>query len=339
MTKEFAYSIVIGRFQPVHTAHQEIFKLALSISDKLIIIIGSHNRAPDIRNPFSSSERRELILGTLTEEERKRVQFIVVRDYLYNENAWFIEVQQKISDLTECSDSICLVGHKSDLTSYYLDSFCSSWKFIDYKPEHSIHATRIRDLYFRHDLNYREHLDPNVVDWMNNFKKTEKFAILKDNFDELNEYIGLWMGAPYDPVFMTVDCVVIKSAHLLVIQRKGKYGKGLLALPGGFVAPEETLKQSAIRELVEETNIKVSREELNRSILTSKVFDDPLRSLRGRTITNAFYLNLGAGLLPKVQGGDDASKSFWMPLSEYYTKEDQFFEDHWHIVYNFISKV
>src|SRR5271155_1625759 len=121
MTKEFAYSIVIGRFQPPHKAHQEIFKTALNISDKLIIIIGSHNRAPDIRNPFSSTERQELILATFEPEDQTRVQFLSVRDYLYNENAWFIEVQQKVSELTEGSGSICLVGHKSDNTSYYLD--------------------------------------------------------------------------------------------------------------------------------------------------------------------------------------------------------------------------
>lgn len=47
-------------------------------------------------------------------------------------------------------------------------------------------------------------------------------------------------------------------------------------------------------------------------------FDDPYRSARGRTITQAFYFKLKNHTegLPKVKGSDDAAKAFWLPLAE-----------------------
>lgn len=334
MKKDFEYAVVIGRFQPFHRAHLEILKVALALGEKVIIILGSHCRAPDPRNPFSSAERQELILETIDAEDRARVQFLPLSDYDYNEDVWLVEAQQKVSELTEDSESVCLVGHKSDLTSYYLDSF-PEWKFIDYTPNHPIHATKIRDLYFTHDKNYTEFLHKNVVGWMDNFKKTPKFAYLKDYFDEVRNYHEMFRGSPFPLTFNTVDTVVRKSGHILVVRRKGRIGRGLIALPGGFIDQNETLVQSAIRELKEETAIAVSKENLYNAIITQKPFDEPRRSLRGRVITEAFFLNLGSGQLPKVKGSDDAEKAFWMSLRDIYLNQDQFFEDHWHIIFYF----
>lgn len=339
MKKEFEYSIVIGRFQPFHRAHFEIMKMALALGEKVIVIIGSHNRAPDPRNPFSSEERKEIILSAMDPEDKSRVEFLPISDYDYNENAWFAEAQHKVSVLTEDSESICLVGHKSDLTSYYLDSF-PSWKFIDYAPQHPIHATKIRELYFTHDKAYTEYLHKNVVAWLEDFKKTPKFSFLKDYFDEARNYQELFRGNPFGaPIHNTVDSVVLKSAHVLVVRRKGRLGKGLIALPGGFVNANETLRDSAMRELKEETGIKVEKKELYSAIKNCETFDAPGRSLRGRTITHAFCLNLGSGVLPKVKGSDDAEKAWWMPLNEFYMRQNEFFEDHWHIVYYFVAPV
>jgi bifunctional NMN adenylyltransferase/nudix hydrolase len=63
-----------------------------------------------------------------------------------------------------------------------------------------------------------------------------------------------------------------------------------------------------------------------------KVFDYPKRSLRGRVITHAYLIDLGNGSLPQVKGSDDAEKAIWMPLNEFYSREEEFFEDHFHII-------
>jgi bifunctional NMN adenylyltransferase/nudix hydrolase len=336
MKLDYEYAIVIGRFQPFHNAHMELLNLALSIGDKVILIVGSHDKASDPRDPFSSRERHDIIESVLTPEQKDRIIVLPIRDYLYNENTWLIEIQQKVLDITDRSKHVALVGHKSDITSYYLDSF-PDWEFINYKTQHKLHATGIRELYFTHDVSYRQYVPENVARWLEEFKRSKKFSYLKDSFDELNEYKSAWEGAPFPPTFQTVDTVVIKSGHILLVRRRAKYGKGLLALPGGFVEQNETLREAAIRELKEETSIDLDKRTLFAAIKGEKTFDHPRRSLRGRTITQAFKLNLGIGALNLVKGDSDADKAFWLPLAEYYTRSSEFFEDHWHIIYNFIN--
>jgi bifunctional NMN adenylyltransferase/nudix hydrolase len=155
----------------------------------------------------------------------------------------------------------------------------------------------------------------------------------------IKKYKESWKAAPFPPTFMTVDAVVVQSGHVLLVQRGDMPGKGLWALPGGFLNQGETMLDGAIRELKEETKIKVPVPVLKGSNKGSKTFDAPNRSQRGRTITQAFYIDLGfAEELPRVKGSDDAEKAFWVPLSEVVAKRDQFFEDHFHII-SYFTKV
>jgi 8-oxo-dGTP diphosphatase len=109
---------------------------------------------------------------------------------------------------------------------------------------------------------------------------------------------------------VTADCVVItKEAEpkVLLIQRGNPPFKGAWAFPGGFMNMDETTEQCAIRELEEETDLRVS--ELHQIGAYSKVDRDP----RGRTITVA-YLAIVDGPV-EVTGQDDAAKAEWFPLS------------------------
>jgi bifunctional NMN adenylyltransferase/nudix hydrolase len=199
-------------------------------------------------------------------------------------------------------------------------------------------ATTIRGLYFTHDVAYKNHVHANVVQYMENFKTTDSFKALKSSYDHIREYKLAWEGAPFPVTFVTVDSVVIKSGHVLVVRRKGNLGKGQIALPGGFLNQNETTQDGALRELKEETGIKVDKSLLEASIKDQRVFDYPRRSLRGRTITHAFLIDLGSGPLPLVKGQDDADKAYWMSLSEFATREPDFFEDHFHIISHFCNR-
>jgi bifunctional NMN adenylyltransferase/nudix hydrolase len=140
----------------------------------------------------------------------------------------------------------------------------------------------------------------------------------------------------YAPTFMTTDAVVVQSGHILLVKRKHAPGMGLWALPGGFLNPGEKMVDGALRELREETKIKVPLPVLRGSIKDQKTFDDPYRSTRGRTITQAFYIDLGFDKnLPKVKGSDDAEKAQWVPFNE--VDRTQMFEDHFFIIDNFLN--
>lgn len=108
---------------------------------------------------------------------------------------------------------------------------------------------------------------------------------------------------------VTADCIVItKEAEpkVLLIQRGGEPFKGCWAFPGGFMDMDETTEQCAIRELEEETGLKVTN--LQQIGAYSKVDRDP----RGRTITVAYLAIIDAPIA--VTGLDDAAKADWFPL-------------------------
>ena len=180
-------------------------------------------------------------------------------------------------------------------------------------------------------------MPPQTAEFLETFKQSPKFKGLKSYFDAVRLSKEQWKGAPYAPVFHTVDSVVIKSGHVLCVRRGKAYGGGQIALPGGFLEQNEFIRTGALRELKEETAISLEKSVLDAAIKDEHVFDHPDRSERGRTITSAFFLDLGMGPLPKVKGSDDADKAWWMPLGEFYSREEEFFEDHYHIIDYFVG--
>ena len=136
----------------------------------------------------------------------------------------------------------------------------------------------------------------------------------------------------YPPIFSTADAIVICSGHVLMIKRRAEPGRGLWALPGGYVnaQTDKTVEAAMLRELREETMIKVPAPVLKGSIVRSKVFDAIDRSPRGRIITHAFHIELPDGELPKVKGNDDALRAKWIPIAE--VRSEEVFEDHFEIL-------
>ena len=110
---------------------------------------------------------------------------------------------------------------------------------------------------------------------------------------------------------VTADCVVITNEpqpKVLLIQRGAEPFKDCWAFPGGFMNMDETTEVCAIRELEEETGLKVSV--VHQIGAYSKVDRDP----RGRTITVAYLAIIDAPVA--VKGLDDAVKAEWFPITE-----------------------
>jgi bifunctional NMN adenylyltransferase/nudix hydrolase len=334
------FAVFIGRFSPYHLGHQILMTRALELADKVVVVLGSYNRAKNIKNPWTADQRKQMIQSTLSATDKDRVEFVYMKDFLYTDNLWIQALQNKISEATEHSEDVALIGHKSDSSSYYLDYFPSKWKYYDHSTDYDFHATQIRDYLFTGDIRYNLCVDKNVAVYLTEWTKTEDFLRLQEEFNFLRDYKEKWKTAPFPPTFITVDAVVIQFGHVLVVHRKGKYGQKLLALPGGFLEQNETIQEGMLRELKEETAIKVSKEELRKCIKDNKVFDHPDRSLAGRRITHAFLINLGPGEndLPKVKGSDDALKAQWLPLNEVFSRENEFFEDHYYIIQHFVMR-
>jgi 8-oxo-dGTP diphosphatase len=112
---------------------------------------------------------------------------------------------------------------------------------------------------------------------------------------------------------VTVDCVVFgldeQDLKVLLIQRDIEPFTGRWALPGGFVKMDETLEESALRELGEETGLtKVFLEQLY-------TFGNPGRDPRERVVTVAYYA-LVKLLDHKVQAATDARNAAWFAVDD-----------------------
>lgn len=110
---------------------------------------------------------------------------------------------------------------------------------------------------------------------------------------------------------VTTDCVVFRvendTLKTLLIERGNEPYKGHWAFPGGFLNMDENAEQGALRELEEETGLKL--EHVEEFGTFSTVDRDP----RGRVISIAFY---GITETSEVKGADDAAKAQWFSVNE-----------------------
>lgn len=140
-----------------------------------------------------------------------------------------------------------------------------------------------------------------------------------------------WRHAPYPPASLTADAAVIQAGKVLMVRRKGYPGRGLWALPGGFVEEDERIEAAAWRELHEETGLDVPDAMLRQHRVGWGVFDDPRRSSRGRTVTQAFLVVLPDNLPVNLCGQkEEVLDVQWRPLTD--VRRDQCFEDHYGIL-------
>ena len=79
--------LLIGRFQPFHLGHLAALRHALSKVDKLWIGLGSSNKPLQKNNPFSAQERKEMILSSIDESMKQRIQIYFIPD-LENHIKW-----------------------------------------------------------------------------------------------------------------------------------------------------------------------------------------------------------------------------------------------------------
>ncbi len=118
----------------------------------------------------------------------------------------------------------------------------------------------------------------------------------------------------YERPALTVDVVVFTGSdadtRVLLIKRANEPYIGAYALPGGFVDPYEIPVQAALRECLEETNLKLDHWDLTPLTLRAKKGRDP----RGWTVTQPYSVYLANA--PDVKAGDDAHQAEWVLLNE-----------------------
>lgn len=350
----FDLLVFIGRFQPFHNGHLAVVRGALERADRLLVLAGSAGRARSLRDPFSAAERAGAIRACLSPAQAQRVTVAPLADAMYNDAAWIRNVHRAVAECAaglfpgreEADLRIGLVGHGKDHSSYYLKLF-PTWGAVNVPNHEGISATGLRALYFGQpwergaaapeaEAVLAGRLPPAVLAWLEDFARGADYAELKAEQAFVEQYQAQFAGLKYPAQHHTADALVLQGGHILLVRRCARPGRGLLALPGGFIKPDETALDAAVRELQEETHLELPEAALHGALTGRELFDDPHRSSRGRTFTTAFRFELRPETrLPRVRGDDDAAAALWLPLAK--LRCEELFEDHYFIVQKMVG--
>jgi bifunctional NMN adenylyltransferase/nudix hydrolase len=347
---DFDYLVFIGRFEPFHVGHVDVARHALGHAKKVIFLVGSADTPRSLRNPWTVAERAVMIRAAL-EDVTERLIIRPLRDHLYNEAHWIAAVQRAVAEAIKADEGasdarVGMIGREKDASSYYLQEF-PQWPLVHLPHTETLSATELRRYLFeaandegRGALRMLQaNVPAPVFEMLEAFRKNAAaYRQLVAEHRFIQTYRAAWAAAPYPPTFVTTDAVVVHSGHVLLVRRRAEPGKGLWALPGGFVGQDEPIIAACLRELREETRLKLPLPVLKGSIKGQHVFDHPDRSQRGRTITHAYHFEFPVGELPSVKGGDDADKAHWFPVSEALEMGPQLFEDHLAILEFFLGR-
>ncbi|VTU40541.1 Bifunctional NMN adenylyltransferase/Nudix hydrolase [Variovorax sp. PBS-H4] len=340
-------AVLIGRFQPFHNAHYALLRKAMDAAPHVVVVIGSAFQARSPKNPFTWQERAEMIRMALAEADRARVLFVPMRDHV-DEERWFAEARLAIDaalppegTAPAAAGSTLLIGHRKDATRDYLHGF-EGWTLQTVERIHNAGAAAVQDAIFSGAKEAPEVLaravPASTLAFLRRWMTTPLHAALAQEWELLRQHDAAWSVAPYPVVLVTVDCVVKCGGHVLLIRRGHSPGKGLHAVPGGFLELRETTLQSALRELEEETHLALPPTELLACLVRIEVFDRPDRSQRGRTITHGHFFDLGDRQpLPDVRADDDAAAAEWIPIAALPGLEDQLLDDHFQMLDHFLG--
>ena len=323
---------VIGRFQPFHIGHQSLVNHAFSVADRVVICLGDTGGIRSFRDPWTPEERESMIRACYPEVPEWKLQFVTIYDYPYNDDEWAMYVRGAIRTFTKESDENILVGMDKDHTSFYLHMFPEMKQEL-FESSIKLDATEIRRLIFSGNQKYRDFILPESYKRLRIAFKNRIF----EEYEALVEDEKLWHSKgidKYGPQPKTaVDACIETRSRVLLVVRGGKVGYGGYALPGGYLDPSERLLDGALRELAEETGIKIAKADVPRCHRQMFTFDHPQRSPLSRTITHVLNIKLPEEFADanKPVPGDDAQNAFWFDKSQLTHSRDKFFSDHWHI--------
>lgn len=118
-----------------------------------------------------------------------------------------------------------------------------------------------------------------------------------------------------NPAAAVAAFITNEKGELLVIRRKKEPAKGMLDLPGGFADTDETSEEAVMREIEEETGLKVTaavyRFSLPNVYRYSGLDIPTLDMFFTCEVEDTSFLN----------AMDDAAECMWMPVSDIHTEE------------------
>ena len=118
-----------------------------------------------------------------------------------------------------------------------------------------------------------------------------------------------------NPRASTAAFILNEKGELLVSRRAKEPAKGTLDLPGGFVDNNENAEQGMVREIEEETGLKVDPDGIKYLFSVPNVYR--YSGMDIHTLDMFFLCHVGD---EGVRAADDVAELSWLPLREVYVE-------------------
>ncbi len=317
MTKSASLRLAVGRFHPLTDDHVRALEDWGADGDLIVVVVGAHMPRSS-RYPFTAEEQVAMLQSTGFEA-------VAVEDALLPAD--------RVAQLAAIAKGAQLLsfdpGYGVELQGIWAGELALSDPEIPQKTS-ALRARWLKGNSFADVPDTVRALMDRVLDAGTRRALAEEHAYIE-------AYHQSWSVAPYPPVHVTVDALIRKDDRVLLIKRGGLPGRGQWALPGGFLDPHETVFAAALRELQEETGLSLSEGQALQYLRGQRVFDQPERSARGRTISHVFYFDLSGLDLPALEAGDDAAALKWTGVDCALKMRAHMFEDHYLMLHHFLS--
>lgn len=186
--------VFLARMQPIHKAHLYMVTKACEECDSVCIILGSQNKKDMMRNPYSIEMRKEMLLFSLPEEYRSKINVYEIPD-------WSTESKREddkfwgryfyynvVSRIGQKYFSLFYSDGKEMLDSWFKDTEVE--QYVEYRlfernaVFEGLSATKIRDAFVSNDKDYIAKYCPEIVLKNFEFLRNYYLEVLKNPKDD-----------------------------------------------------------------------------------------------------------------------------------------------------------
>lgn len=170
-------ALLVGRFQPFHLGHLSIIKKIIAENDRLIIGIGSPEANYRPVNPFTCSERIQMIEASLNAENIPREKYLIIPIRNINNYAlWISHLELYVPPFEKVyigSDIIkrLFLDHNKKVNTPY--------QIVDIDKEHDISSTMIRELVLKGG-DWEKLVPPAVIEVMEKWDGINRFQEIQE---------------------------------------------------------------------------------------------------------------------------------------------------------------
>jgi ADP-ribose pyrophosphatase YjhB (NUDIX family) len=120
-----------------------------------------------------------------------------------------------------------------------------------------------------------------------------------------------------NPRASTAAFILNHKGELLVAQRGKEPAKGTLDLPGGFVDNEETAEQGMVREILEETGLRINVDSVEYLFSIPNIYRYSGMDIHTLDLFFRCYVDEENAV---IKAADDAAELAWVPLNKVYVE-------------------